>query len=92
MVFWSSKRRYLCFSRAAWWPNYASTTHNIDSKNTTGTYVGSLAEMGELMDLVRSGKIDPVPVEARNVSEADKTIKDLASGSINGLVCLKHDH
>ena len=48
--------------------------------------------MGELMDLVRSGKIDPVPVEARDVSEADKTIKDLASGSINGLVCLKHDH
>jgi alcohol dehydrogenase/propanol-preferring alcohol dehydrogenase len=64
----------------------------LTARTLTGTYVGSLAEMGELMDLVRSGKIDPVPVEARNVSEADKTIKDLASGSINGLVCLKHDH
>ena len=64
----------------------------LTARTLTGTYVGSLTEMGELMDLVRSGKIDPVPVEARNVSEADKTIKDLASGSINGLVCLKHDH
>ena len=30
--------------------------------------------------------------EVEHISEADKTIKDLASGSINGLVCLKHDH
>ena len=51
-----------------------------------------LGDVYKRQDLVRSGKIDPVPVEARNVSEADKTIKDLASGSINGLVCLKHDH
>ena len=46
--------------------------------------------MGELMELVRSGKIEPIEVEARPASQASDTLSDLKSGYIKGLVCLKH--
>ena len=52
--------------------------------------MGSLKEMGELMELVRSGKIDPVQVESRHISQATDTLRDLKNGDIPGMVCLKH--
>ena len=45
--------------------------------------------MGELMELVRSGKIDPRG-RTRPASQASDTLADLKSGHIKGLVCLKH--
>jgi D-arabinose 1-dehydrogenase-like Zn-dependent alcohol dehydrogenase len=53
--------------------------------------VGSLKEMGELMALVKEGKIDHVEVESRHVSTANETLDDLKNGKINGLVCLNHE-
>jgi D-arabinose 1-dehydrogenase-like Zn-dependent alcohol dehydrogenase len=50
-----------------------------------------MQEMKELMELVRSGKIEPVEVESRHISEATDTLLDLKNGDISGLVCLKHD-
>ena len=64
--------------------------HTFTARTIKGAYVGSLKEMGELMELVRSGKIDPIEVEARPASQASDTLYDLKSGHIKGLVCLKH--
>ena len=64
--------------------------HTFTARTITGTYVGSLKEMGELMELVKSGKIDPVQVESRHISQATDTLRDLKNGDIPGMVCLKH--
>jgi D-arabinose 1-dehydrogenase-like Zn-dependent alcohol dehydrogenase len=65
--------------------------HTFTARTISGTYVGSMQEMKELMELVRSGKIEPVEVESRHISEATDTLLDLKNGDISGLVCLKHD-
>ena len=35
--------------------------------------------------------IDPVDVEMRNVSEANKTLEEMKEGKLLGLVALNHD-
>ena len=62
----------------------------ILSKNLLGSYVGSYGEMKELMDLVAAGKIEPVNVEARNVSEINRTLQEMKEGRLLGLVALTH--
>jgi len=47
--------------------------------------------MHELMELVRSGKVDPIPVEKRPASEANQTLEDLKNGKILGRAALIHD-
>ena len=64
--------------------------HTFTARTISGTYVGSMQEMKELMNLVRSGKIEPVAVETRPASQASVTLSDLKLGKIKGLVCLKH--
>ena len=64
--------------------------HTFTARTITGTYVGSMKEMKELMDLVREGRIEPVEVETRPASKASDTLADLKAGKIKGLVCLKH--
>ncbi|MDC3375701.1 zinc-binding dehydrogenase [Gammaproteobacteria bacterium] len=64
--------------------------HTFTARTITGTYVGSMKEMRELMDLVREGRIEPVEVETRPASKASDTLADLKAGKIKGLVCLKH--
>lgn len=56
-----------------------------------GSYVGSCAELRELIDLVRKGKIAPIPVEIRDMSRADETLKDLEAGRIVGRVVLSNE-
>ena len=34
-----------------------------------GSYVGSLEEMHELMELVKAGKVPPIPVQTRPLSQ-----------------------
>ena len=63
----------------------------LTEKKILGSYVGSLSEMEELMKLVSSGKIEPVDVESRNVSEANRTLKEMKDGNLRGLVSLTHD-
>ena len=53
-----------------------------------GSYVGSLPETVEMMELVRAGKIDPIPVTRRKLSEATATLDDLRKGTIVGRVVL----
>jgi D-arabinose 1-dehydrogenase-like Zn-dependent alcohol dehydrogenase len=54
----------------------------------TGSYVGSLQEMNELMALVKAGKVPPIPVAARKLDEANAVLDDLRAGKILGRVVL----
>lgn len=53
-----------------------------------GTFVGTLAEAEEMMQLVRAGKVDPIPLEKRPLSLAGKTLDDLRAGRVTGRVVL----
>src|SRR5579883_1720640 len=53
-----------------------------------GSYVGSLAEMRELLDLVAAGKVAPVPLNARPLQEANAVLEDLKAGRIVGRAVL----
>ena len=55
-----------------------------------GSYVGSLGDMQELMELVVAGKIDPVAVETRDVSQSNETLEQMKDGKLLGLVALTH--
>ena len=53
-----------------------------------GSMVGSLDDTREMMELVRAGKVDPVPYAKRPLSEANRTLDDLREGKIVGRVIL----
>ncbi|HEX4860909.1 MAG TPA: zinc-binding dehydrogenase, partial [Rhizomicrobium sp.] len=53
-----------------------------------GSMVGSLSDTQEMMELVRAGKVDPVPVTKRPLSAANDTLNDLREGRIVGRVVL----
>jgi len=53
-----------------------------------GSYVGTLAEMQEMWDLVRARKLAPVPVATRPLDQASATLADLKAGRIVGRVAL----
>jgi len=54
-----------------------------------GSYVGSLDEARELMTLVRSGRVKPIPVSERPLAEANQALDQLRAGAITGRVILK---
>ena len=53
-----------------------------------GSYVGSLAEAEAMMDLVRAGKVDPIPVREVPLSQANQVLEDLKEGKVIGRVVL----
>ena len=53
-----------------------------------GSYVGSIAEMAELMDLVRRTGIPSVPVTTRPLDEVNAAMDQLRAGKIVGRVVL----
>ena len=62
----------------------------IMERDIQGSYVGSPSDMSELMELVSNNKIDPIPVQVRNISEVSKTLEDLKNGNIVGRASLIH--
>ena len=54
-----------------------------------GSYTGPLGETREMMDLVKTGKIAPIPVEMRALDQAERTLNQLREGTIVGRVVLK---
>jgi D-arabinose 1-dehydrogenase-like Zn-dependent alcohol dehydrogenase len=54
-----------------------------------GSQVGTLAEMRELMELARAGRVPPIPIETRPLSRATQTLEDLHAGRITGRVVLR---
>jgi D-arabinose 1-dehydrogenase-like Zn-dependent alcohol dehydrogenase len=53
-----------------------------------GSYVGSLAEAEEMIEMVRAGKIDPIPVKEAPLSAANDVLTDLKAGKVVGRVVL----
>jgi D-arabinose 1-dehydrogenase-like Zn-dependent alcohol dehydrogenase len=53
-----------------------------------GSMVGSLDETKEMMELVRAGKVDPIPYTKRPLSEANAALDDLVAGRVTGRVIL----
>ena len=53
-----------------------------------GSYVGSLAEMKELLALVASGKVPPVPLSERPLAHANAVLEELKAGRIIGRAVL----
>ena len=53
-----------------------------------GSYVGSLSEAEEMMRLVRTGRVDPIPLATRPLADAGRTLDDLRHGRITGRVVL----
>ena len=54
----------------------------------TGSYVGALEQMRELLELVRAGRVGAVPVEARPLERAQASLDDLKAGRVVGRVVL----
>ena len=49
------------------------------------------SDMKELMELVNAGKVDPIPVEQRPISEVNAALADLKDGKVLGRLSLIHD-
>lgn len=56
----------------------------MNARVIEGSYVGSLADMGELMEMVRAGKIAPIEIKERPLSEASDALSDLKAGKVQG--------
>jgi len=54
-----------------------------------GSYVGDLNDITELMALVKSGKVPPIPVKARPLAEINQVLDDLRAGKVLGRVVVK---
>jgi D-arabinose 1-dehydrogenase-like Zn-dependent alcohol dehydrogenase len=55
-----------------------------------GSMTGSLADTIEMLEIVKAGKINPIPVETRDMSAASETLDDLREGNIIGRVVLEN--
>lgn len=53
-----------------------------------GSYVGSLAEMRELLALVATGKVPPVPIHEHRLAEANAVLEELKAGRVIGRAIL----
>ncbi len=53
-----------------------------------GSMVGSLDDTREMMELVRAGKVDPIPYQKRPLSQANAALDDLRAGKVTGRVIL----
>lgn len=51
-----------------------------------GSSVGNVAELNEVIALARAGKIKPIPIEKRPLSEVSRTLDQLKAGQITGRV------
>ena len=56
-----------------------------------GCHVGTKAQLEELIELVRSGKIAQMPVELRPLGEVNHALDDLKNGRVTGRIVLTND-
>jgi len=61
----------------------------MNARIIQGTYVGSLREMGELMELVRAGRIAPIRIDERPLHAVNEALSDLKSGRVQGRIVLR---
>jgi alcohol dehydrogenase/propanol-preferring alcohol dehydrogenase len=60
----------------------------IKAATIEGSYTGSLAELKELVELVRKGLVPPIPIGRRHLHDATATLEDLRHGKIVGRVVM----
>ncbi|HAS49498.1 MAG TPA: alcohol dehydrogenase [Gammaproteobacteria bacterium] len=56
----------------------------MNARIIQGSYVGTPQDMAELMELVRAGKIAPIDIHERPLSEAGAALADLKAGKVQG--------
>ena len=56
-----------------------------------GSFVGTLDEAADILDMVRQGKIQPIPIEKRPLGNANEALDQLRKGEIVGRVVLTPD-
>jgi D-arabinose 1-dehydrogenase-like Zn-dependent alcohol dehydrogenase len=61
----------------------------MKAASVTGSYVGSLAEMQELMAIARDGSLPELPLSSQPLSGATDALADLRAGRIRGRTILK---
>jgi D-arabinose 1-dehydrogenase-like Zn-dependent alcohol dehydrogenase len=54
-----------------------------------GSYVGTVGDLKDMVDLARSGKLKPIPIEKRPLAEVDRTLAELKAGKIVGRVVVE---
>ncbi len=55
-----------------------------------GSFVGTLAELEELLGLVREGRVKPIPARRVPISEINESMRALREGRVTGRVVLAH--
>jgi len=66
----------------------ATAMFPLKAMSIEGTLTGTLAEARELLSLARTGKIPPIPIRQRPLSEAQAALDDLRAGKIVGRIVL----
>jgi D-arabinose 1-dehydrogenase-like Zn-dependent alcohol dehydrogenase len=56
-----------------------------------GSNVGTVAELKQVVELARAGKLKPIPIEKRPLSEVSRTLDELKAGRIVGRVVAQID-
>ena len=54
-----------------------------------GSHLGSLAELSSVIALAREGKLQPIPVQKRPLSQVNRTLDELQAGAIQGRVVVE---
>ena len=61
----------------------------LRSITLAGSLVGSLGQAKTMLELVKSGAVDPIPLQERTLAEANQTLDDLREGKVLGRVVLR---
>lgn len=62
---------------------------SMKAVSVVGSYVGSLAEMHELMAIARAGGLPPLPLTSQPLASATQALDDLRAGRIKGRTILR---
>jgi len=61
----------------------------LKAVSITGSYVGSLQELHELMALARAGALPPLPLNLRPLGDANQALDELRAGKVRGRIVLR---
>ena len=61
----------------------------LRSITLAGSMVGSPAQAKAMLELVKSGAVDPIPLQERPLAQANQTLNDLRDGKVLGRVVLR---
>lgn len=56
-----------------------------------GSFVGTLGELEELVDLVRQGRVRPIPARPLPFAQVNEGMRELRQGHVRGRIVLLHD-